>query len=49
MLSEITGLNAACTFASVSSEAVPVFEIPSRVVFNQLNILSGTCSDPPSW
>lgn len=42
MLSEITGLNAACTFASVSSEDVPVFEIPSRVVFNQLNILNGT-------
>lgn len=42
MLSEMTGLNAACTFASVPSEAVPVLDIPSRVVFNQLNRLSGT-------
>lgn len=49
MLSDIAGLNAACTFASVSSEVAPVLEIPSRVVFSQLKIFNGTCSDPPSW
>lgn len=49
MLSDTTGLNEACTMASVSSGAIPVLEIPNRVVFNQLNILNGTCSDPPSW
>ena len=40
MLSDTAGLNAACTLASVSSEAVPVLEIPNSVVLSQLKMLS---------
>lgn len=48
MLSDTTGLKAACTFASELVE-VSGLEIPNRVVFNQLNTLNGACNAPPSW